>query len=242
MNNLKKVFTKILLVALICVLFTGCGSSMDIAGLTNGALQPEFPGTVITTDEAAIQQVIVSAVKAESMGDLKTLRNCFTPEFLKDQGIFDEDPIAKQLEHEVSEGNLVQEDTQKFLQMQLEFAKKMNEKVWYKDWQITVSGDTAVAVVTADGPTVDHIKLWEGKGLTEYRDGLYRQACGMDEKTAKSSLSPKEFSAAYIKVQQLDNEAKLSYIKQTESTAEFHMKKTDNIWRIAETKPVNNNG
>lgn len=224
---MKKIIATILLVSFVCILFAGCKTSKKDTS--------QYPGAVITTDEDAIKQVVMKALETEGTMDIDTYLKCLAPEFPSDQRP-SADYVEQQLAKMVEQGILVQEDTQKYMQMQREYGKKTMDMVKYTKWDITITDEnTAIVIVTMDIPDLDYGKLiGDTQNIMGFRESLFRQVCGMDEETAKSSLTPQEFSTTYLEVDKLYYDACFANIVRREDMVGIRLTKQDDVWYIAE--------
>ena len=129
---------------------------------------------------------------------------------------------------------MVEEDFGTYMEIEKKNFQQGVEQLQYRNWDITVSEDTATAKITYGYPDIESDKVLEGKSQKEYRDNMFMSICGMDEVTAKKTLSPKEFSSVYLQV------FELNYIKRSENSpyienvTELRLKNIDGKWYISE--------
>lgn len=210
---MKKILAIILLFGLICTVFTGCTQN----------------------DEEAIKQVITAFSQASYTWDYQTMKACVAPEV----PMYDPYESAKNsYMGSVNDGFLVEADVEKFLELERDFNRQLGEHFQYLDWNITISADTATAILTVSGSGVNFDAIMTEDGKFQYRDTLFTDLCGMDEATAKESLSPEEFSAVHLKVQEAEYRLWLENLSVTEEKMEVQLRKIDSQWRIVNILPV----
>ncbi len=209
---MKKILAVILLIVLTCTMLAGCAQN----------------------DEEAIKKVITAFYQASYDWDFQTLQNCVAPEV----PVYDPYVTAQNRYLEaVNNGFLVEEDLEKFIALEKDFNRKLGEMIQYLDWNITLSGDTASAILTVSGSGVNFDAIMTEDGKFQYRDTLFTDLCGMDEATAKATLSPEEFSAVHLKVQEAEYRLWLENLSVTEEKVEIQLRKIDMQWRIVSILP-----
>ena len=185
----------------------------------------------LTKEEQAIAEVIMAYDQAYFNWDTEAASKCVTPDYpLEDT----ETMLRNALGVYVDQGDLVLEDIDKFLEVEKKYYQMGSEQLQYRGWQITISGDSATALVTYGYPNADANMPSYGEELIAYRNELFMSVCGMDEATAKATLSPEEFSAAYVQVTDLDYAKRSENVTYIESVTELRLKNIDGKWYIAE--------
>ena len=189
------------------------------------------PAPASPEDEAAIKEVIMTYDTAYYNWDLTTMSQCVTPTYpLEDT----ETMLRNALGIYVEQGDLVAEDVEKFLEIEKKYYQMGAQQLKYCGWDIKVSGDNATALITYGYPNADENMPSYGEGLTAYRNELFMSVCGMDEATAKATLSPEEFSAVYLQVTDMDYAKRSENLTYVENTVELRLQKVDGKWLIAE--------
>lgn len=210
---MKKLFTSLLLIALVCTMLVGCGIN----------------------DEDAIKQVVCDFYQAGFNWDFQTMKDCVAPEV----PIYDSYETSKNTYlQKAANGFMVEADIDKFMALDRELDKKLGEAIEYRNWNVSISGNTATVMLTVAGAGVDFDKILTEDGKFAYRDGLFTQVCGMDETTAKENLSPEEFSAVHLQVQDLEYQLWLENLSQAEKTAEIQLRKEGGRWMISNILPA----
>ena len=220
---MKKMITTLLLMSLVCCLFAGCQEKKEQRAVTDEETQ-------------AIQEVIKAFDQAYYHWDEEGMRACVTEEYFQEV----ENPVEttkNAFSLYVETGDMVPEDFEKYMEIEKKPYLLGAESVQYRNWDISLSGDTATVKITYGYPDSDSKVPLYGEGLRQYRDPLFVQVCGMDEATAKASLSPEEFSSVYLQVTDLDYTKRSENMSYIESVAELRMKKIDGKWYIAEFVP-----
>ena len=210
-----KLFKNIVLIVLSCLLLAGCAGPVPAS--------PE--------DEQAIKEVIMTYDTAYYNWDLTTMSSCVTPTYpLEDT----ETMLRNALGVYVEQGDLVAEDIEKFLEIEKKYYQMGAQQLEYRGWDIKVWGDSATALITYGYPNADENTPSYGEELTAYRNELFMSACGMDEATAKATLSPEEFSAVYLQVTDMDYAKRSENLSYVENSVELRLQKVDGKWLIAE--------
>ena len=210
-----KLLKNILLIALSCLLLAGCQSA-----------RPATP-----EEEQAIQDVIMAYDTAYYNWDVEAMRQCAVDGYAIEDT---EAMLRNALGVYVDQGDLVAEDVEKFLEIEKKYYQMGAQQLKYCDWQITVLGDVATALVTYGYPNVDENVPTYGEELVAYRNELFMSVCGMDEQTAKDTLNPEEFSALYLTVTDLDYAKRSESLTYVENTVELRLQEIDGKWLIAE--------
>ena len=222
MKKLCLLFSVLLLVTF----FVGC----------NKTTAPEDAKLMVTTeemsdDQRAIAEVIMAYDKAYYEWDSEAQRVCATPEFpIEDTEMM----LRNAFGVYVDQGDMVEEDIEKYLEIEKASYQKGAEQLKYSGWKIVVSDEEATALVTYEYPNIDANMPSYGEQLKLYRDELFVSVCDMDEATAKASLSAEEFSATYLQVIELDYAKRSENAPYVENTMEFRLKKVDGKWLISE--------
>lgn len=210
-----KLLKNILLIVLSCLLLAGCAGPV-----------PPSP-----EDEQAIKEVIMTYDTAYYNWDLTTMSSCVTPTYpLEDT----ETMLRNALGVYVEQGDLVSEDIEKYLEIEKKYYQMGAQQMKYCGWDIKVLEDTATALITYGYPNADENMPSYGEEMTAYRNELFMSACGMDEATAKATLSPEEFSAVYLQVTDMDYAKRSENLTYVENTVELRLQKVDGKWLIAE--------
>ena len=187
--------------------------------------------TATPEDEAAIQKVIKAYDTAYYNWDMEGLKKCVMPDYpLEDT----EAMLKNALDIYVEQGDLVEEDIEKFLEIEKKYYQQGSKQLEYRGWDIKVSGNKATAKITYGYPNADENVPSYGKELTAYRDNLFMSVCGMNASTAKATLSPEEFSAVYLQVTDLDYAKRSENVSYVENTVELRLENVDGNWLIAE--------
>ncbi len=208
-----KLLKNIFLIVLSCILLAGCA-------------RPASP-----EDEAAIQAVIQAYDTAYYNWDMEGLSKCVMPDYpLEDT----ETMLRNALGIYVEQGDLVLEDIDKFLEIEKKYYQLGAKQLQYRGWDIKVKGDSATALITYGYPNADENIPSYGEELTAHRNELFQSVCGMNEATAKASLSPEEFSAIYLQVTDMDYARRSENVGYIEDTVELRLKRVDGNWRISE--------
>ena len=210
---MKKIFAIILLLTLTCGLLAGCAQN----------------------DEESVKNVVMAFYQAGYDWDYQTLQDCVAPEV----PVYDPYESAKSTYLEaVANGFLVEADVDKFMALEKDFNQKLGEAIEYRNWNITISADTATVILTVTGAGVDFESILTADGEFAYRDEMFQELCGMDELTAKASLSPEEFSAVHLKVQEKEYQLWSENFSASEETLENQLRKINGNWKIANILPV----
>lgn len=173
--------------------------------------------------------MITSFYQASYDWDYATLQSCVAPEV----PVYDPYESAKGRYMQAADsGFMIEADIEKFLDLEQEFNLKLYEQIQYQSWDITVTGDTATVILAVTGASVDFDVILSEDGEFAYRDGMFIEVCGMEEKMAKASLSPEEFSIAHLKVQQKEYQLWLENVSTLEEKMKIQLRKTDGQWRI----------
>lgn len=208
-----KLLKNIFLIVLSCILLAGCA-------------KPASP-----EDEAAIQAVIQAYDTAYYNWDVEAMRQCAVDGYAIEDT---EAMLRNALGVYVDQGDLVAEDVEKFLEIEKKYYQQGAKQLQYRGWNISVSGDEATALVTYGYPNVDADIPTYGEELKQYRTNLFMSVCGMDEQTAKASLSAEEFSSVYLQVTDMDYARRSENVGYIEDTVELRLKRVDGNWRISE--------
>ena len=220
---MKKALVTTVLLLVVCIAFAGCGKHTSA------------PGAVVTTDEDAVKQVITAYYQAGFDWDYETMKVCVAEEF----SVYDPYETAKNnYVQATASGFMVEADVDAFLELERDFNKKMGKEIQYQDWNISISGDTATASLTVTAAGVDFEKIRAQSGDEQYRDQLFTQVCQMDEQTAMESLSPEEFSAAHLKVQEKEYQLWLDNLSEAEQGVSIQLKKSDGCWLVSNIGPA----
>ena len=210
---MKKLLAILLTVMLICGMLAGCTQ----------------------TNEDAIKSVITSYYQAGFLWDYGLLQACVAPEVpVYDPYVTNRNTYLQKAQ----QGFMVEEDIDSFMELDREFDQKLGEAIRYQNWDISVSGDTATVLLTVTGSGVNFDKLLTEDGEFAYRDTLFSEFCGMDEATAKASLSPEEFSSVHLKVQKSEYALWLENISETTEKVEIQLRKIAGQWKIVYFLPA----
>ena len=208
-----KLLKNILLIVLCCILLAGCA-------------KPATP-----EEKQAIQEVIKAYDMAYYNWDMEGLSQCVVDGYpLEDTEVM----LRNAMNVYVEQGDILLEDIDKFLEIEKKYYQRGAKQLQYRGWNITVSGDDATALVTYGYPNVDADIPAYGEELTRYRTELFMSVCGMDEATAKASLSSEEFSSVYLQVTELDYARRSENVDYIEDTVELRLQRIDGKWKIAE--------
>ncbi len=210
---MKKLLTALLLIALVCATLVGCGIN----------------------DEDAIKQVVRDFYQAGFRWDFQTMKACVAPEV----PVYDPYETSRNTHlQNAANGFMVEADIDKFIELDREFEKKLGEAIEFRQWDVSISGDTATVMLTVAGSGVDFDKILTEDGKFAYRDGLFTEVCGMDETTARESLPSEEFSTVHLQVQKLEYQLWLDNLSQAEESVEIQLRKEAGQWLISNILPA----
>ncbi|MBO5407951.1 MAG: hypothetical protein J6A61_00880 [Clostridia bacterium] len=245
---MQKQWSVIFLIALFCVVLAGCGNTSAPTAMPESVTSPNneqndivptdatsipeltvTPVPVITSDEDAIKQVVITYGQAVFACDDKTAQDCFLPGIsLKSR----EEGYKVSAEHAVNSGKVVETDVDRLVAIQKNYNKNIGSMIVYQEWDVSISDDTAVVKAQIDYPHVDYEKIYVGTTSQEFQNNLYRQICGMDEQTAKKTLSAEEYSDTNLKFYERCYELELENILYRRLPLTYRLQKVDDRWYI----------